>query len=225
MVSKHSLQTGDFDELPKDSHFLKSKIIKRHQRKLDALFDIHAIQGWVLYALFKDRNMGKDKSGEIELGEDKAYIVTLKPIKSIVLKDLMNDQSANRQAIQNLMNGLLSQNLEDNGLFTLGKSSNFFSDKNFVNIQKLNLKVYLGNSYKVNLTEAGMNLVINPKCRIIRGQTAWEEYCSCPHYLKQNFFKYKEAFCIYNRRLVVLNGIDHEINLQSKFPSIQFKNY
>lgn len=51
------------------------------------------------------------------------------------------------------MNGLTNHNLESKGLFNLGKTSNFFTDKNVAKIFDLNLKVYHGNSYKVNLTE------------------------------------------------------------------------
>ena len=123
------------------------------------------------------------------------------------------------------MNGLTSHNLESKGLFTLGRASNFFNIQNVAKILDLNLKVYHGNSYKVNLTSEGMNLVINPKCRIIREKSALEEYLNCPREMKAKFFYKKEAFCVYNKKIIVIDGIDDEISLQTKFPSLQYKNY
>ena len=72
----------------------------------------------------------------------------------------------------------------------------------------MNLKVYHGNSYKSNLTEEGLNLVVNPRCRIIRSKNALEEYIDCPRYLKEKFFFKKEALCMYNKKLILIDGID-----------------
>ena len=51
------------------------------------------------------------------------------------------------------MNGLTNQNLQDQGLFNLGKASNFFTEQSVAKIEELDLKVYHGNSYKINMTE------------------------------------------------------------------------
>lgn len=123
------------------------------------------------------------------------------------------------------MNGITNHNLKEKGLFNLGRSSNFFTNENVAKISELNLKVYHGNSYKVNLTEEGMNLVINPKCRIIRELSVLEEYENCYQDQKPKFFFKKEAFCIYNKRVILIDDIDDQINLLSKFPSLQYKNY
>jgi hypothetical protein len=39
---------------------------------------------------------------------------------------------------------------------------------------------------------------------------------------RENLFKHKDVLCIYNKRVISVDGIDEKVTLQSPFPSFGF---
>lgn len=115
------------------------------------------------------------------------------------------------------MNKHFNYRLVNNGFITFGPSNKLFRESNYTRLDEIGIDVYQGYTYKSNLTTKGLNLVINPCFRIIRQLNAWQEY---QRHLKETgreederFFKKKQAICVYNKKTIIIDGMEEGLNL------------
>ena len=65
IVSRKSLENQEYEEIPKDSHFLKDQVMNTLKRKLSDFFQVYAVQGWNFYGISQNPVDQKNKNNEI----------------------------------------------------------------------------------------------------------------------------------------------------------------
>lgn len=176
----------------------------------------------------------------IQEGELKKHLVISGHPEHFLVFDLKNTNISHstlranekcRAPFLRLIHSFIKKILKKSGFEEWGLNKKYYnkSIKTFLN--QHNITVYQGSTYKCDLYEDGLKLLVSPTNRIIRQRNFFEEFLesnvgkTTDKELIKSFFVGCSALCVYNHRIIRIDDVDFTKSLDSTFPDKKFKTY
>ena len=123
--------------------------------------------------------------------------------------------------------------LRKKGFMTWGKNMRYYNKDISHYVKHHDIRLFMGYTYKTEILEKGLSLIISPTCRIIREKNVFERYLDFEYEQgEQNcIFPFEQEcinvpiLCIHNQRIIKIDKFEYEMGLLSPFPDSKYKNY
>ena len=130
-----------------------------------------------------------------------------------------------------MIHSFLKDILKRSDFHEWGNNKKYYNKQVKTFLQEHNITVYQGCTYKCDVYEGGLKLLVSPSNRIIRQRNFYEEFLnsdvgkSSDHEIIRSFFIGSSALCTYNHRIIRIDDVCFNLNLKSKFPSPQYGSF
>ena len=214
------------DALPLDAREKRDEIFISNRKKICKILGDCFPTGNNLFSLKSDKY--EEKKYFIFENHSKFHFV-LEFKKEISFEDLKGDKKC-RLPILRMINSCFKQILKRKNFIEWGANKKYYNNQVFEKLPKHKITIYKGCTFKAEMLENGINITVGPTNRIIRDQNFFQSFLAekIPKNNKDRiseFFSGKSALCIYNKRIIRIDGVDFSKNLLSSFPNPKFKNY
>lgn len=214
------------DALPMDAREKRDEVYSMNSKGVYKILGDCIPTGNNLFTL-KKQNYEKNKYFIFERHPKFDFILEF--TKEINFSDLKGDKKC-RLPILRMINSCFKQILKKRNFIEWGQNKKYYNNKVFEKLPKHNITVYKGCTFKAEMLENGINITVGPTNRIIRDKNFFLTFLEekIPKNNKDSisqFFIGKSGLCIYNQKIVRIDGVDFSKTILSPFPNPKFKNY
>ena len=205
-----------------DARLKREEIYSKNIKGVKKILGDCVVTGSILYSciLPENKTLIFDKESRFTL------VLELKN-KNISFKNIGRNFDQKNNFLK-VINSNIKNKLKENNFVEWGNNKKYYNTQICSYLDHHGITIYKGFTFKAEILEDGLKLVVGPTNRIIRQKNYWQEFLSQKIKGKKKAAEYfigKSGMCVYNHKIVRIDDVDFTKKISSAFPNKDYKDY